>query len=113
MAFSLALVNCCYTKAVSDSRCWRAAWPAAQSFIGICRGEVGVRRSIRIALCFLACAWIASAGPVDFGIAEYNAALAARGLKWKVNAELSLDPPETFRIEPYRVGGAHITGGDL
>jgi hypothetical protein len=72
-----------------------------------------VRRSIRIALCLLACAWIASAGPVDFGMSEYNAALATRGLKWKVTADLSLDPPETFRIEPYRVGGAHITGGDL
>jgi hypothetical protein len=59
------------------------------------------------------CAAIASAGPVDFGLAEYNAALASRGLKWKVTAELSLDPPETFRIEPYRLGGAHISGGDL
>lgn len=59
------------------------------------------------------CAIVASAGPVDFGLSEYNAALAARGLKTKIMAELSLDPPETFRIEPYRLGGAHVTGGDL
>ena len=59
------------------------------------------------------CAALASAGPVDFGLAEYNAALASRGLKTKIMAELSLDPPETFRIEPLRVGGAHVTGGDL
>jgi hypothetical protein len=44
---------------------------------------------------------------------ELNAALAARKLKWKAKTELSIDPPETYRIEPYTAGGAHITGGDL
>ena len=43
----------------------------------------------------------------------YDAAVASRNLKWKVKYELTLDPPETFRIEPYKVGGAHVTGGDL
>jgi hypothetical protein len=53
------------------------------------------------------------AGPADFGVAEYNAALASRNLKWKVKYDVSLDPPETYRIEPYAAGGAHISGGDL
>ncbi|HTS78537.1 MAG TPA: hypothetical protein VMG40_20170 [Bryobacteraceae bacterium] len=53
------------------------------------------------------------AGPVEFGVAEYNAALASRNLKWKVKYELTVDPPETYHIEPYKFGGAHITGGDL
>lgn len=52
-------------------------------------------------------------GPVEFGVADFNAALASRNLKWKVKYELTLDPPETYRIEPYKYGGAHITGGDL
>jgi hypothetical protein len=56
-----------------------------------------------------------AAGPVEFGMAEYDAAAAARHLKYKPKlvAELNLEPPETFRIEPYTAGGAHITGGDL
>jgi hypothetical protein len=53
------------------------------------------------------------AGPVDFGMAEFQAASAARNRKLFIKTELSLDPPETFRIEPYTAGGAHITGGDL
>ncbi len=56
---------------------------------------------------------LAAAGPVEFGLREYDAAVAARNLKWKVKYELTLDPPETFRIEPYKAGGAHVTGGDL
>src|SRR6478752_7408199 len=39
--------------------------------------------------------------------------MAERKLKWKNQVELSLDAPDTFRIEPYSMGGAHITGGDL
>jgi hypothetical protein len=55
------------------------------------------------------------AGPVEFGTAELNAAIDARNFKYKprVMAELNLEPPETFRIEPYAAGGGHITGGDL
>ncbi|MGH9592963.1 MAG: hypothetical protein ACRD5L_07710 [Bryobacteraceae bacterium] len=52
-------------------------------------------------------------GPVDFGKSELQAALAGRKLKTKVQAELSLDPPESFRIETYKAGGAHVTGSDL
>jgi hypothetical protein len=65
------------------------------------------------ALLFLLCGLMLHAGPVDFGMTEVNAAIAARNLKWKVKYELTLDPPETYRIEPYAYGGAHITGGDL
>src|ERR1700681_1773434 len=39
--------------------------------------------------------------------------MAERKLKWKNQVELNLDAPDTFRIEPYSIGGAHITGGDL
>jgi hypothetical protein len=56
---------------------------------------------------------VAWAGPIDTGIAELNAALAARNLKWKYTAELNLDPAESFRIEPYSSGGAVIRGGDV
>jgi hypothetical protein len=53
------------------------------------------------------------AGPVDFGLAEYNAALAERNLKIRIKYDVSLEPFESFRIEPYAAGGAHISGGDL
>ncbi len=56
---------------------------------------------------------VAAAGPAEFGQAELDAAMAQRKLKWKNQVELSLDAPDTFRIEPYSMGGAHITGGDL
>ncbi|HEY1756554.1 MAG TPA: hypothetical protein VGG72_14225 [Bryobacteraceae bacterium] len=54
-------------------------------------------------------------GPVDFGMAELNAAIDARNFKYKpkIQAELDIQAPETFRIEPYAAGGGHITGGDL
>jgi len=52
---------------------------------------------------------------VDFGMAELNAAIAARNFKYppKFMAELDIEAPETFHIAPYAAGGAHITGGDL
>lgn len=55
------------------------------------------------------------AGPVDFGMAELDASIAARNFKYKpkILAELDIQAPETFRIEPYSAGGGHITGGDL
>ncbi len=48
-------------------------------------------------------------------MAELNAAIAARNFKYKpkITAELDIQAPETFRIEPYAAGGGHITGGDL
>jgi hypothetical protein len=61
-------------------------------------------------VCFAA---VACSGPVNFGVAEFKSAVAARNLKWKVKYEVTLDPPESYRIEPYRYGGAHVTGGDL
>ena len=54
-----------------------------------------------------------AAGPVDFGNAELNAALAERKIKLHVDTELSLNPPETFSITLYKTGLARITGGDL
>ena len=68
---------------------------------------------MRLLSSLLALAAVLSAGPIEFGTGELNDALAGRKLKWKNLAELSLDAPETFRIEPYQIGGAHITGGDL
>jgi len=63
---------------------------------------------------FFLCA-AAFASPVDFGMAELNAAIAARNFKYppKIMAELDIQAPETYRIEPYAAGGGHITGGDL
>ncbi len=69
-----------------------------------------MRWSIKL---LLVAATLARAGPVDFGMTEFNAALAARNLKWRLKPELSLDPPETYRIEPLKAGGARISGGDL
>ena len=54
-----------------------------------------------------------AAGPVDFGNAELNAALAERKLKLHVDTELNLNPPETFSITLYRTGMVRVTGGDL
>jgi hypothetical protein len=64
------------------------------------------------ALLFLA-VFARAAGPVDFGKAELDAALAERKLKLRVDTELSLNPPETFSITLYKTGVARITGGDL
>lgn len=56
---------------------------------------------------------LAASGPVEFGLSEFQAANATRRWPVKVNTELSLDPPESFRIEPYTKGGGRVTGGDL
>ena len=61
-----------------------------------------MRLSIKAWSFLLACA-AACAGPVEFGLADYNAALSSRHLKWKVKYELTIDPPETYHIEPYKV----------
>jgi len=53
------------------------------------------------------------AGPVDFGLSEFRAALASRNLKTRIVYDLSPEAPESFRVEPYKAGGAHITGGDM
>ena len=68
---------------------------------------------MRLLTSLLLLAVAASAGPVEFAQAELDSAMAQRKLKWKNQVELSLDAPDTFRIEPYSMGGAHITGGDL
>ena len=50
-----------------------------------------------IALLLVAISSVNAAGPVDFGKSEFDAALAERKLKIRVDTELSLDPPETYR----------------
>ena len=55
----------------------------------------------------------AASGPVEFGLSEFQAATAKQRWPVKVKTELSLDPPETFRIEPYTAGGGRVSGGDL
>ncbi len=57
--------------------------------------------------------WLRAAGPIDFGKAELDAATAERKIKLHIDTELSLDPPETFRITLYKTGMVRITGGDL
>jgi hypothetical protein len=49
---------------------------------------------------------------VEFGQEELRAALAFKNLKLRITTEISLDPPEAFRIEP-SAGGGRVTGGDL
>ncbi len=68
---------------------------------------------MRLLSSLLLLATLAAAGPAEFGQAELDSAMAQRKLKWKNQVELSLDAPDTFRIDPYSMGGAHITGGDL
>lgn len=70
---------------------------------------------MRLPISLMLLAGSALAGPVDFGMTELNAAIAARDFKYKprIMAELDIDAPETFHIEPYAAGGGHITGGDL
>jgi hypothetical protein len=70
--------------------------------------------SIKAGAVLLASATL-NAGPVEFGKAELDTAILSRNFRYKprIVAELNLDPPETYRIEPYAAGGGHITGGDL
>jgi hypothetical protein len=74
-----------------------------------------VWRSKRIWAVLAAASCLYAAGPADFGMAELNAAIAARNFKYKpkIVAELNVDPPETFRIDPYSSGGGRVSGGDL
>jgi hypothetical protein len=74
--------------------------------------EDGVRSLNKLPWALLL-ATLTQAGPVEFAQSELDAAMAQRKLKWKNQVELSLDSPDTFRIEPYAIGGAHISGGDL
>ncbi len=65
----------------------------------------------KLAALWAAGALIASAGPVEFGMAEFQRAIAARGLNAKrfaVKTEVAIDPPESYRVTPLV-----ITGGDL
>jgi len=68
---------------------------------------------VRLLISLAVCALTVLAGPLEFGLNELNTAFAERKLKWKPRTEISLDAPESFRIEPYRYGGAYISGGDL
>src|SRR5215471_7353395 len=113
--FCSAWENCCCKTPGRAWDSWLAVLPQALSSTGIFQGEVGVRSLIKaMPIKLLACAaTLTAGGPVDFGLAELHSALAGRNLKWKVKTELSLDPPENFRIEPYTAGGAQISGGDL
>jgi hypothetical protein len=55
----------------------------------------------------------ALAGPVEFGTAEVQRALAARGLKpgaIRFNAEVNTDEPESFKILPGLISGGDLRG---
>ncbi len=57
------------------------------------------------------CALPVFAGPVDFGQAELDRAFAERGLRRvRIRAEVTADPPESFRILPGRVTGGDVRG---
>jgi hypothetical protein len=72
-----------------------------------------VRQASRLLPILLATTAFAASGPVEFGLSEFQAANATRKWPVKVKTELSLDAPESFRIEPYTAGGGRVTGGDL
>src|SRR5205814_6578849 len=103
----------CCMRRLLDSRCWRWERPGSPSSISIFRAGAGVRLWSSVGLLLLSAASARAAGPVDFGKAEFDAALAERKLKIRVDTELSLDPPETYRIALYKTGVARVTGGDL
>src|SRR5579864_5017282 len=124
MARCSASESFCCMRPTPDWSCWPWGRSVSWSSIAIFREGAGARlwikrlwikRSwIKTALCFLiATASAHAAGPVDFGKAELDAALAERKLKLRVDTELSLDPPETFRITLYKTGMIRVTGGDL
>src|SRR5882724_10910780 len=126
MARCSAPGNFCCMRRLLDSRCWRWERPVSQSSTSIFRVGAGVRLWSRSQLAHTlagversldtarmsACATVIlllvgitsahAAGPVDFGKAEFDAALAERKLKIRVDTELSLDPPETYRITLYK-----------
>src|SRR5678815_5222587 len=95
--------NFCSMRQAPDWRCWRWGRSVSPSSIAICREGVGVRWWTKAAVCFLlAISSAHAAGPVDFGKAELDAALAERKLKLRIDTELSLEPPEAFRIALYK-----------
>jgi hypothetical protein len=67
---------------------------------------------VPLAACAMALvAGVLAAGPVEFGTAELDRAIAERGLNpklFRIKTEVSVDPPESYRIIP-----GLITGGDL
>src|SRR5215831_16242749 len=118
MGFSSAPANCCCTKPGSAWHCWLPVLRVVRLFIGTFPAEAGVLLLIKpkhraILPVFILLVAASQAGPIDFGLSEYKAALAARNLKWKIAYEVTPDPPDSYRIEPYKFGGAHVTGGDL
>jgi hypothetical protein len=64
-------------------------------------------RSLAVAALCTTCGF---AGPLEFGQAELNAALAARGLSIHLLTEVSTDDPECYRIEGDRVFGGDLRG---
>lgn len=61
----------------------------------------------------LLAAWLAWAGPVEFGLEEYRRALEEKGLKahlYRIRTELNADAPETYRIGPGLVSGGDLRG---
>src|SRR5882757_10071698 len=113
MARCSAPGNFCCMRRLWDSRCWRWERPGSQSSISIFRAGAGVRLWSKLAVLIATVVAAHAAGPVDFGKSEFDAALAERKLKIRVDTELSLDPPETYRITLYKTGVARVTGGDL
>jgi hypothetical protein len=86
---------------------------AAHHCVLSANGGGGIMRAVPVFYFLLAIVSVHAAGPVDFGKAELDAALAERKLKLRVDTEISLDRPETFSITLYKTGVARITGGDL
>lgn len=72
---------------------------------------MGRRRRGAVLLSGLLLAWLAWAGPVEFGFEEVRKAAAERGLNpqlFRFRAEITSSEPES-----YRVAGRTVSGGDL
>lgn len=67
-------------------------------------------RAIAVGLALAVLCWPAHAGPVEFGLAAWRQALAARGLQHELATELRPGPAESFEVLPDRVIGADERG---
>lgn len=85
--------------------------PRSRNYLRVPRYATVFKAMVRTPAAMLVALLPCIGGPVEFGMSEYQAALAARHLSpayFRITAELDTNAPETFRIQ-----GRHVFGGDL
>lgn len=73
----------------------------------------GTRLLSRTVLALAAAGAACFAGPVEFGRAELDRAIAERGLNprlLRIKVEVAVDPPDSFRIAPGLITGGNLRG---